>query len=70
MKPSVARRCKDQEREDEGREERCVSGVCTGAWAHFLYCMCESVLYVCVCGDGGQAEREMEHYETEAELWE
>lgn len=44
MKPSVARRCKDQVREDAGRREMCV-GVC-------------ACFFKCVCGDGeGETER-------------
>lgn len=50
MKPSVARRCKDQVREDGGREESCASLVCARAYVRFFFC-------VCVCGDGGQRER-------------
>lgn len=39
MKPSVARRCKDQVREDGGREggEMCVFGACALLFFFFFY---------------------------------
>jgi len=62
MKPSVARRCKDQVREDGGRDERCACVECA--------CICACVWFFLmrvlrVCGDGGHRERW--NSETEAE---
>lgn len=70
MKPSVARRCKDQVREDGGRgwqrerREMCVCVQCPHAYVHVyvhVYVFCVYVCVLCVCGvewsDGGQGER-------------
>lgn len=70
MKPSVARRCKDQVREDGGRgwqRERGEMCVCT----HMCMCMLFNA-YVCACVFFARlwrwrAGREMEHCETDAE---